>query len=118
VPTSIWGPVWTDGGVVATSDGVARFTDALMRGKIIAPETLAIMLKTGPDHDHGLDAETYAFDGHSWRGHSGFYSGFTAETWFDAARRLTITVLTNRTDEADPATEIWDRLAHAYDRRP
>jgi D-alanyl-D-alanine carboxypeptidase len=116
VPTSIWGPVWTDGGVVATSDGVAAFTDALMGGRILKPATLALMVKTGPDHEHGLDAETYVFDSHRWRGHSGFYYGFTAESWYDASRRLTITVLTNRTDDADPATVIWNRIAQAYDK--
>jgi len=117
VPTFDWGPVWTDGGVAATATGVAAFTDALFGGRVLESDTLAEMLKTGPDHDHGLDAETYAFDHHAWRGHSGFFTGFTAESWYDASRKLTITVLANRTDDADPATEIWNALAKAYDAR-
>jgi D-alanyl-D-alanine carboxypeptidase len=117
VPTYDWGPVWTDGGVAATATGVAAFTDALFDGRVLESATLAEMLKTGPDHDHGLDAETYDFDHHAWRGHSGFFTGFTAESWYDASRKLTITVLANRTDGADPATEIWNALARAYDVR-
>lgn len=116
VPTFDWGPIWTDGGVAATAIGAARFTDALMGGRVLRPATLATMLHTGPDRNHGLDAESYAFDRHVWRGHSGYYDGFTAESWHDFGRRLTVTVCANRTDDADPATEIWNALAKAYDR--
>ena len=116
VPTADWGPVWTDGGIVATATGVARFTDALYGGRILRPATLAEMRKAGPDHSYGLGTLRMPFDGHAWQGHDGFYYGFTTETYYDFSRRLTITVLTNRTDDSDPASAIWNRLAAAYDR--
>lgn len=116
VPTSVWGVMWTDGGVAASASGVARFTDALFGGRVVSPGSLAQMMHPGPDHSYGLGTYDMGFDRHEWHGHSGFYYGFTTQTWYDFSRRLTITVLTNRTDDRGPASAIWHRLAHAYDR--
>jgi len=116
VPTSVWGEIWTDGGIVATAEGVARFTDALFSGRAISRSSLALMLDPGPTHPHAQVLEELHHDGRVWRGHSGFYYGFTAESWYDASRRLTITVLANRTDASYPAMRIWRSLASAYDR--
>jgi len=113
VPTYDWGPVWTDGGIAATAIGVARFTDALFGGSLVSKRSLATMLAPGGKNEL-LESDRH--DGLLWRGHSGFYDGFTAEAWYDVHRRLTIVVLTNRTDDDDPATEVWNRLASAYDR--
>jgi D-alanyl-D-alanine carboxypeptidase len=115
VPTGDWGPVWTDGGIVASGAGVARFTDALYGGRILRPATLAQMLRPGPDGSYGLGTLHLRFNGHTWQGHDGFYSGFTTETFYDFSRRMTITVLTNRTDNSDPAAAIWNHLASAVD---
>ena len=116
VPTSVWGVMWTDGGIAATAGGVARFTDALFSGHILQPATLAMMIKPGPDGSYGLGTYTMTFDGHQWQGNDGYYNGFTTVTMYDFARRLTITVLANYTDHADPAFYIWYRMATAYDR--
>ncbi|HET9343833.1 MAG TPA: serine hydrolase domain-containing protein [Candidatus Eremiobacteraceae bacterium] len=113
VPTYDWGPVWTDGGVAATAIGVARFTDALFGGSLVSSKSLATMLAPGGKNEI-LESDKH--DGRLWRGHSGFYDGFTAEAWYDAHRRLTMVVLTNRTDDNDPATQVWNRLATSYDR--
>jgi D-alanyl-D-alanine carboxypeptidase len=113
VPTYDWGPVWTDGGIAATASGVARFTDALFAARIVKSASLETMLAPG-GKDEML--EKYSHDGRTWRGHSGFYDGFTAEAWHDQERDVTIVVLANRTDESDPATVVWDRLASSYDK--
>lgn len=115
VPTYDWGPVWTDGGVAATALGVARFTDALFGGQLVTSASLETMLEPGGKNEV---LEKYVRDGRTWRGHSGFYDGFTAEAWHDSRRDVTIVVCANRTDEnaVDPATAIWNRLASAYDR--
>lgn len=113
VPTYDWGPVWTDGGVAATADGVARFAGALFGGRLVSAASLATMLAPG---GKGEIVEAQRHDGRTWRGHSGFYDGFTAEAWYDARRDLTIVVLANRTDDSDPATGIWNRFATAFDR--
>lgn len=56
------------------------------------------------------------FDGHEWHGHDGFYYGFTTVAMYDFSRRVTIVVLTNLTDSADPAFNVWYALTRAYDR--
>jgi len=113
VPTFDWGPVWTAGGIVATAKAVARFTDALLGGSLVSPRSLATMLAPG---GKAVIVESDGYDGRVWRGHGGFYDGFTAEAWYDASRPVTIAVLANRTDDADPATLVWNRLTSAYDR--
>lgn len=113
VPTYDWGPVWTDGGIAATAVGVARFTDALFGGSLVSSGSLAKMLAPGGKNEI-LESDEH--DGRLWRGHSGFYDGFTAEAWYDARRHVSIVVLANRTDDSDPATEVWNRLSSAYDR--
>jgi D-alanyl-D-alanine carboxypeptidase len=113
VPTFDWGPVWTDGGIAATAVGVARFTDALFGGTLVSTGSLATMLAPGGKNEI-LESDKH--DGRLWRGHSGFFDGFTAEAWYDSRRHLSIVVLANRTDDNDPATEVWNRLASAYDR--
>lgn len=55
------------------------------------------------------------FDGHEWHGHDGFYYGFTTVAMYDFSRRVTIVVLTNLTDSADPAFNVWYALTRAYD---
>ena len=115
VPTGVWGVVWTDGGVVATARGVAKFTDALFAGDLLSARSLHALMDAGPHHVY-LGIESWRFDGRRWFGHSGYYSGFTTESWYDPARRVTITVLTNRTDAGDPATDVWHALTSTYDR--
>ena len=116
VPTSVWGVVWTDGGVVATASGVAQFTDALFGGRILQPDTLATMIQPGPDRSYGLGTYSMPFDGHEWQGNDGYFNGFTSMTMYDFSRKLTITVLTNYTDNRDAADTIWGHIAEAYDQ--
>ena len=118
VPTSVWGVMWTDGGIAATAYGVARFTDALFGGRILQPATLAMMIEPGPGGQYGLGTYSMAFDGHQWQGNEGYYNGFTTVTMYDFSRKLTVTVLANFTDNLDPASLIWYQLAAAYDRMP
>jgi D-alanyl-D-alanine carboxypeptidase len=118
VPTGVWGVMWTDGGLAASATGVARFTDALFGGHVLQPRTLAMMIDPGPEHTYGLGTYHMPFDGHTWQGHDGFYYGFTTMTMYDFTRRLTITVLTNLTDNSDPAYAIWSALTKAVDRLP
>jgi D-alanyl-D-alanine carboxypeptidase len=119
VPTSVWGVMWTDGGLAATASGVAGFTDALFGGRILEPATLAVMIQPGPNGSYGLGTRSIQFDGFDWQGNDGFYDGFTTVTMYDFSRQLTITVLTNYTDNAtvdhDAAYAIWYRLVKAYD---
>ena len=116
VPTGDWGVMWTDGGLAADAQGVARFTDALFSGRILRAKTLATMMKPGPNGSYGLGTYRVRFDGREWHGHDGFYYGFTTVAMYDFSRRVTIVVLTNLTDSADPAYKIWYALTREYDR--
>jgi hypothetical protein len=91
------------------------FTDTLFGGRILQPSTLAMMMP-GPNGSYGLGTYRMGFDGHHWQGSDGFYNGFTTVTMYDFSRKLTVTVLTNFTDNADPAFPIWYRMAAAYGR--
>ena len=116
VPTSVWGPVWTDGGVVATATGVAQFTDALYGGRILQPATLAAMMQHGPKTTYGLGNYEMWSNGHAWQGNDGYFWGFTSVTMYDFSRKLTVTVLTNFTANWDAAFMIWNRVVEAYDK--
>ena len=40
IPADYWGTVWTDGGLASTATDMARFGDALFRGRLLRRETL------------------------------------------------------------------------------
>ncbi|MGO9761948.1 MAG: serine hydrolase domain-containing protein [Solirubrobacteraceae bacterium] len=118
VPTSLWGPVFTDGGIAATATDVARFADGLYLGGLLAPEELTTMLTPGPDGSYGMGTYTYPFNGHLFQGHNGAFDGFSSDAFTDIERGVTIVALANgmnRLSETDPADVIWRALARAYD---
>lgn len=118
-PTYYYGPVFTAGGLVSTATDLARFGNALLRGRLVSRGTLAQMTDVGPD-DYGLGIFDRSFDGHRWLGHNGSFGGYESEDFTDPRRQVTITVVTNmgRASEQDTgvAEEIWNAVAKAYDR--
>jgi D-alanyl-D-alanine carboxypeptidase len=113
-----WGQVWTDGGLASTATDLVRFGNALSRGRLVRPATVAQMISVGPN-DYGLGIYAQSFDGHRWLGHDGDYGGFESEDWTDRSRQLSIAVTTNLT-EADNAPDtasdrIWRAVVKAYD---
>jgi D-alanyl-D-alanine carboxypeptidase len=118
VPTSVWGPLFTDGGIAATATAVGRFLDSLYMGRLLAPQTLMTMLTPGPDGSYGMGTFRFEFDRHMFQGHDGAFGGFSSDAFTDTARGLTIVVLANGMDrrgDADPADAIWTALARAFD---
>jgi D-alanyl-D-alanine carboxypeptidase len=118
VPTSVWGPLFTDGGIEATATSVAQFAAALYMGRLLAPGMLATMLAPGPDGSYGMGTYRYGFDGHLFQGHDGAFDGFSSDAFTDISRGVTIVVLANgmnRRGELDPADLIWKAVARAYD---
>jgi D-alanyl-D-alanine carboxypeptidase len=113
-----WGQVWTDGGLASTATDLARFGNALSRGRLVRPATVAQMTNVGPN-DYGLGIYGQSFDRHYWLGHDGDYGGFESEDWTDRSRQVSIAVTTNLT-EADNAPDtasdrIWRAVVTAYD---
>jgi CubicO group peptidase (beta-lactamase class C family) len=44
--TNVFGPVFTDGGLVSTATDLARFGNALLGGRLVGPATVALMTNT------------------------------------------------------------------------
>ncbi len=116
VPTSIWGPVWTDGGLVCNARDTAGWTDGTLGGRLLRAEALAEMTRFDAD-GYGLGvALSNGSNGRPVWGHSGSWDGYRTESWYDPERRLTLAVLTNGDGPGDPSSDIWLRLDAAYAR--
>jgi D-alanyl-D-alanine carboxypeptidase len=117
IPSDAWGEVWTDGGLASTAPELARFGDALLRGRLLSAPLLAQMVQMGRN-DYGLGLRPKRFRGRRWIGHDGIYGGYESEMWHDASRGLTIAVLTNLEEPAGArrttSERIWDAVAAAY----
>ena len=117
VATAVWGPVFTDGGLAASSLDVARFANALVGGRLVDATAVRQMTRIGTG-DYGFGVRGRSFGGRYWVGHRGYFGGFEAEDWSDASHRLTIAVATNLqvVGGAPISTTLWTDIAKAYDR--
>ncbi|MHB1835733.1 MAG: serine hydrolase domain-containing protein [Solirubrobacteraceae bacterium] len=118
VSSVVWGPVFTDGGLVASSLDLARFANALLGGRLVSATAVRLMTHIGRG-DYGFGIRGRSFDGRFWLGHGGYFGGFEAEDWSDPARQLTIAVATNlQIVGGKPISDrIWRAIARAYDRQ-
>ena len=118
VSSAVWGPVFTDGGLAASSLDVARFANALLGDRLVSATAVRQMTHIGRA-DYGFGMRGRNFDNHYWLGHRGYFGGFEAEDWSDPSRQLTIAVGTNlQINGGDPAsTQIWEAITRAYDRQ-
>jgi D-alanyl-D-alanine carboxypeptidase len=117
VSSAVWGPVFTDGGLAASSLDVAWFANALFGGRLLSATAVRQMAHIGRG-DYGFGLRERSFDGHYWLGHRGYFGGFEAENWTDPSRQLTIAVGDNlEIVGGEPiSTNIWKTIAQAYDR--
>jgi D-alanyl-D-alanine carboxypeptidase len=115
VPTFLWGPVWTDNGIMCTAGDAARFTDALFRGRLVSPDSLALMTRFGSEsYGHGVARKTDT--GHLLHGHAGARPGYGAAAWYDPEARLTIVALVNADGPGFLAGTLHQRMDEAYRR--
>ena len=115
VSTAVWGPVFTDGGLAASSIDLARFGNALLGGRLIGATAVRQMTQIGRG-DYGFGLRGRRFDGRFWLGARGYFGGFEAEDWSDSSRQVTIAVATNlQVGGGEPtSTRIWSDIARAY----
>lgn len=115
--TAVWGPVFTDGGLAASSLDMARFANALFDDRLVDAAEVSQMTQIGPG-GYGFGIRDRIYDGHLWLGHRGYFQGFEAEDWSDPSRQLTIAVSTNvQINGAAPtSSQIWRAIARACDR--
>ena len=118
VSSAVWGPVFTDGGLAASSLDLAQFANALVGDRLVSATAVRQMTHIGRG-DYGLGMRGRSFDGLLWLGHRGYFGGFEAEDWSDPSRQLTIAVATNlQINGGDPtSTQIWEAITRAYDRQ-
>jgi CubicO group peptidase (beta-lactamase class C family)/enterochelin esterase-like enzyme len=121
VSSGVWGPVFTDGGMAASSLELARIANALFAGRLVDVTELRQMTHLGRGH-YGLGLQRRRFGGRRWLGHIGIFGGYGAEDWTDPARQLTIAVATNaqRTSGGHYrgliSDVVWKAIARVYDR--
>ncbi|MCG8405754.1 MAG: beta-lactamase family protein [Phycisphaerales bacterium] len=91
---------WTGGGLVTTPTMLVKFFGALAEGRVVKPETLALMLKgewqnpMEPSWRYGYGL--FIYDDGKCFGHAGLWSGYRTDVRHYAASGLTVAVQTNR----------------------
>lgn len=103
-----------DGGLVTTTDDLARLVDALLRGELISPDTFAAMSspqcgRTAGSYRYGYGIEMGYLDGELVvLGHNGLDPGVSAVVAYHPASAATIVVLCNHDRGSWPT---YSRLA-------
>lgn len=108
VPNDAIGQVWTDGGIATSARELAKFTQALLRGKLLRRASLQAM-KSGSDANLGYGMGLEEYGRNNWWGHEGYYSPYSADTSFQAHTGLTVSVVT----DGGNATDLAGRLRSA-----
>jgi D-alanyl-D-alanine carboxypeptidase len=91
------------GGMLSTSEDVARFLDALMSGKLLSPGALREMQAWVPTPDadlpgqqgYGLGLRNLLIGEETWVGHTGSMPGYSGIAVHNREREVTIVALSN-----------------------
>lgn len=95
-PDTAWASsVWTAGAMVSTPSDLARWADALFRGRVLEEESLEEMVRFNSD-DYGLGVQLERISGHLSWGHSGLLRGYTGLMLHYPADDVTVVLLTNQ----------------------
>ena len=95
---------WAAGAMLSTPTDLVRWAHALFGGTVVSSASLAQMV-TFNRHDYGLGVERFfttndaATQAVMW-GHSGSLRGFEAQMWYVPSRDVTITLMSNRGNQA------------------
>jgi D-alanyl-D-alanine carboxypeptidase len=110
--TDVWGPIWADGGIVATASDVGRFLDALVVAhRLLSPATVARMLpRPGAFYGLGIYSDTQLVPGETFYGHDGSYGGWFSYGLSDPLTGMTYVVLL-RGGNDDVETALRDLVA-------
>jgi D-alanyl-D-alanine carboxypeptidase len=118
ISTAVWGPVFTDGGMAGSTLDLAKFSNALLGGRLVSMAAVRQIthLIAG---NYGFGVRGRAFDGHQWLGQAGIFGGYQAQGWSDPARQLTIAVAINVQQPGQGLTSnrTWRQIVQAYDHQ-
>ena len=128
IPGDALGEEWTDGGIMASAEDLAVFTEALFSGRLLRAQTVEEM-STPPgygetlirrmlrlvspgesENAYGLGVAIERQGDSSLLWHDGMYLGWTSATTYDTRSRVTVTVLTNLAGRTAPAQRLEKRL--------
>jgi CubicO group peptidase (beta-lactamase class C family) len=103
-----------DGGVYSTAADLHRLWQALLTGRIVSPDTLALMLSAHSDwpeesRRYGLGFHLHATGDAAWL--EGYDAGVSFASVHDPSQELTYTVISNWTDGAWPIVALLNRHA-------
>lgn len=91
---------WTAGGMVCSASDLVKFALALREGRLLGPESFAIMTEwrptTGPtEMGHGLFRMKSPESEDKWLGHNGGVLGFTSCLWWAEKGDCVVSVMSN-----------------------
>ena len=109
--------VWSAGAMVSTARDLATWARDLYGGHVLAPGSLAQMLRFG-SHRYGLGAERRIIGGRRAWGHGGSLEGFETSMWYLPSLDASVVVMWNRWPfESDyMANQLATRLVNTIDR--
>ena len=128
IPGDALGEVWTDGGIMASAEDLAVFTEALFSGRLLKIQTvqemstppgygetfiqrmLSLVSPGESENAYGLGVAIERQGDSSLLWHDGEYLGWTSATTYDTRSRVTVTVLTNLAGRTAPAQRLEKRL--------
>lgn len=102
LPNDVWGPIWTDGGVVASAADVARFVDGLVLGGRLLDASWLQRMLAGAYGGYGLGIYGVSLFGDRAYGHDGSYGGWETYALGVPARGLALAVLAHGGSSGGP----------------
>jgi D-alanyl-D-alanine carboxypeptidase len=108
IPTHAFGEIWGDGPVASSAHDLARFTEALFGGELVAPETLRAMVRRTSrfGRGYGLGVMLSRTPQGAAAGHDGVYFGWTASASIDDATATTVAVVADVVAPSIPAARL------------
>lgn len=106
--------LFSAGAIVSTPNDLVKFIQALFDGKIISPESLAVM-KTIKDGD-GLGMEPFTFAGKTFYGHTGGGDNYGAWLAYLPEEKLAVAYTTNA--KVYPVKDIVSGVVDIYYNKP
>jgi hypothetical protein len=119
VPTHAFGGIWGDGPVASGAHDLARFTEALFGGELLAEASLRAMVRRVSRFSRGRGYGLGVMlsrdpGGAAVAGHDGLYLGWSASASIDDATATTVAAVANLASPSVPAGKLATAIRKAY----
>jgi CubicO group peptidase (beta-lactamase class C family) len=102
------------GAIVSTPSDLTKFIQALFNGKLVSPESLALMKPVKDKYGSGIIL--YPLEGKTFYGHGGGIDGFSSLLIYHPEEKLALTYSTN--GKGYPVTKIVSGVLDIYQNKP